>query len=140
MRAPAVTPSPQRGVQTVLLVAKPFRTPKEAANITKYETDHDPDGHGFDSDPYAVVAREHDELVADAAGNDILRVDKHGNVSLFHTFANIVNSVTTTPTAQWPGFDPSPEFPGANWVPTSLALGPHGDVYVGWGYAELAGR
>jgi hypothetical protein len=28
------------------------------ADITQYETDHDPDGQGFDSDPYAVVARD----------------------------------------------------------------------------------
>ena len=58
--------------------------------------------------PYAVIARDHDALVADAAGNDILRVDEHGNVSLVHVFPNIVNDAVPAP--------------GADFVPTSLAL------------------
>lgn len=134
---PAGIPGDQSGK---LLAAKPFRKAKAVADITAFEQAKDPDGHGFDSDPYAVVARDHDELVADAAGNDILRVDRNGKVSVFHVFPNIVNSVTTTPTDQYPGFDPSPAFPGANFVPTSIAIGPHGDVYVGGLASELPGQ
>ena len=119
---PAGVPGEQAGK---LLAARPFGTATPVADITQFETDHDPDGHGFDSDPYAVVAREHDELVADAAGNDILRDDKHGNVSLFHLFPNVIG-------------DGAPA-PGADFVPTSLAIGPHGDVYVGGLVGEVPG-
>jgi hypothetical protein len=133
---PAGLPGDQSGK---LLAAKPFHSVHQVADITGFETNNDPDGHGFDSDPYAVVAREHDELVADAAGNDILRVDHHGNISVFHVFPNIVNSVTTTATADWPGYDPTPDFPGANFVPTSIAIA-HGDVYVGGLASELPGQ
>jgi hypothetical protein len=123
-----------------LLAAKPFRSLREVADIAGYEQLHDPDGQGIDSDPYAVVARAHDQLVADAAGNDILRVNRHGDVSLFHKFPNVVNSVTTTPNGPFPGFDPTPAFPGANFVPTSIALGPHGAVYVGGLSSEIPGQ
>jgi hypothetical protein len=109
-----------------LLAARPFGTAKTVADITQFEKDHDPDHHGFDSDPYAVVAREHDELVADAAGNDILRVDKHGKVSLFHVFPNVVNQAIPAP--------------GADFVPTSIALDRHGDVYVGGLVGEVPGQ
>jgi sugar lactone lactonase YvrE len=110
------------------------------ADITAFEQANDPDGQGFDSDPYAVLARKHDVLVADAAGNSILRVDRKGNVSLFHVFPNIANDVTTAPDGDWPGYNPTPAFPGANWVPTSLALGPDGDVFVGGLAGEFPGQ
>jgi hypothetical protein len=119
---PAGVPGEQAGQ---LLTARPFGTAEPFADITKFETDHDPDGQGFDSDPYAVVARKHDALVADAAGNDILRVDEHGNVSLFHVFPDVVSAA-------------APD--GADFVPTSLALGPHGDVYVGGLVGEVPGQ
>ena len=134
---PAGLPGEQSGK---LLAGEPFESLHEVADITAFEQAHDPDGQGPDSDPYAVVARKHDQLVADAAGNDILRVDKHGNVSLFHLFPNVVNSVTTTASGDWPGYDPTPEFPGANFVPTSIAIGKHGDVYVGGLSSLLPGQ
>jgi hypothetical protein len=123
---PAGIPGEQSGK---LLKARPFGTPSIVADITAYETANDPDGHGFDSDPYAVLVRHHDVLVADAAGNDILRVDHHGNVSLFHVFPNVVNDITTA--ARGPA--------GSDFVPTSLALGPHGDIYVGGLVGEIPG-
>jgi hypothetical protein len=120
---PAGLPGDQSGK---LLAARPFGTAKPVADITQFETDNDPDGQGFDSDPYAVVARDHDELVADAAGNDILRVDRHGNVSVFHVFPKIVNAAVPAP--------------GVDFVPTSIAIGPDGDVYVGALGGEAPGQ
>jgi hypothetical protein len=138
---PDVIPSGLPGEQSgKLLRARPFGAAHPVADITAFELANDPDGHGFDSNPYAVVARAHDELVADAAGNAVLRVDHRGNVSVFHVFPNIVNTVTTTPSNGFPGFDPTPEFPGANFVPTSIAIGPHGDVFVGGLASELPGQ
>jgi hypothetical protein len=118
---PAGLPGDQSGK---LLAARPFGTAKTVADITAFEQG-DPDGEGVDSDPYAVVARDHDELVADAAGNDILRVDRHGNVSLFHVFHKIVNSAVPA---------------GVDFVPTSLAIGPDGGVYVGALGGEAPGQ
>ena len=52
-----------------------------AGNITGYEKRYDPDGEGFDSDPYSVLALDNQVLVADAAADDILSV-RNGHVSL----------------------------------------------------------
>ena len=97
---------------------------KQVANIAGYERKHDPDRMGFDSDPYAVLAREHDELVADAAANDVLRVDHYGNIHTFHVFHNVRTGACASQE------DP-PGHPGCNFVPTSLATDRHGHVYVG---------
>ncbi|MDT4902443.1 MAG: hypothetical protein QOH52_459 [Pseudonocardiales bacterium] len=116
-----------------LLSARPYSSHlKVVANISRFEKT-DPDGKGFDSDPYAVLALRGGELVADAAGNDVLWV--HGkHVSLFHVFPN----VRTGPCASQ--FDPDPTHPGCNFVPTSLATDRHGHVYVGGLVSEVPGQ
>jgi hypothetical protein len=123
-----------------LLSARPFRTAEVFAKIRAYEEANDPDGMGVDSNPYAVLALRDKVLVADAAANTVFQVNRHGDVSVFHVFPNIVNDVTTTPTAEWPGFDPTPEFPGAHFVPTTITEGPRGEIYVGGLASELAGQ
>jgi len=88
----------------------------KVAAIDQYEWDHNPDGAQLDSDPYAVLAlSSHRQLVADAAGNDILEVID-GKISTF----------AVLPKNQW----------GGEAVPTSLAKGPDGAIYVG----ELGGE
>src|SRR5207302_1013804 len=60
---------------------------KFSADITKFEADNDPDGVGFDSDPYGVATGNGDKVVVvDAAGNDLLAVDHKGVVSLISGF------------------------------------------------------
>jgi hypothetical protein len=87
------------------------------ANITGYEFGHDPDGQGKDSDPYAVLSLGNGSYaVADAAGNDVFEVAPDGTLSLLAVLPN--NNV------------------GAQAVPTSLAKGPDGAIYVG----ELGGE
>jgi hypothetical protein len=98
---------------------------RSVADIAGYERAHDPDGKGFDSDPYAVITRRHDLLVADAAANDILRVDRHGRIHVFHVFPNVLTGACATQS------DPDPAHPGCNFVPTSMAQDKHGNVYVG---------
>jgi hypothetical protein len=137
---PDVLPAPIAAQAGQLLAARPFRTAEVVANISQYEIDHDPDGMGVDSNPYSVLALKDKVLVADAAANTVFQVDRHGTVSVFHVFPNIVNDVTTTPSDTWPGYDPSPEFPGAHFVPTSLAEGPRGEIYVGGLASELPGQ
>jgi hypothetical protein len=137
---PDVLPAPLGGQAGYLLAAKPFRDAEPFANVSEVELTTDPDGMGPDSNPYAVLALREKVLVADAAANTVFSVNRDGEVSVFHVFPNIVNDVTTTPTAEWPGYDPTPEFPGAHYVPTSLAEGPDGDVYVGGLASELPGQ
>lgn len=121
---PDVLPTPPTGPQVGrLLRARRDGTFQSIANITAYEKANDPDGHGFDSNPYAVLALpDGSELVADAAGNDVLKVSSSG-ISLFHVFPNVTGGSCT--------FDPTPDFPGCNFVPTSLATDSVGNVYVG---------
>lgn len=106
-----------------LLIARPYGAIRPIADITGYESTHDPDQLGVDSDPYAVLAYRHGWLVADAAGNDVLYV-RHGHISVFHVFPNVTTGACA-------GQADPPGHPGCNFVPTSLASDRYGNVYVG---------
>lgn len=117
-------PSLLRQNGRLLVAPHPYGSVHAIANISRYEKVHDPDHLGFDSDPYAVIARASDLLIADAAGNDVLRRSSDGRLHVFHVFHN----VKTGPCAKQE--DP-PGHPGCNFVPTSLATDRAGHVYVG---------
>jgi hypothetical protein len=120
------TPAAAKPFDGHLLTARPFGPVTPSADITGYEVAHDPDGQGVDSDPYAVIAFNGGWLVADAAANDLLTVDKRGAISLFHVFPNVTVGPCSDPSIQDP-----PGFPGCNFVPTSMALDAQGHVWVG---------
>jgi hypothetical protein len=101
-----------------LLLSWQRHTPWPAADITAVETAQDPDGNGADSNPYSVLVLPNGrELVADAAGNDIIEV--RGS----HTRVWAV----------------LPDHDNHQAVPTSLALGPGGQIRVGELNAENPG-
>ena len=99
---------------------------KEVADLAGFEASADPDHNGADSNPNGVVAsREGAAYVADAGGNDLLRVDANGTVSVVAVFPN-----RTVPK---PPFLPTPPFPpqlSMQAVPTNVVHGPDGALYV----------
>ena len=109
-----------------LLRANPALT-SFIADIELHEWTHNPDGVvPPDSNPYGVaVVGDGSKLVADAAANTLLQVDRDGTV---HT-------VAVFPTAPNPLFVPPPGMsiggPTVQAVPTSVTIGPDGAWYVG---------
>jgi hypothetical protein len=107
-------------------------------DIAAYEIGGGPDGGKPESDPYGLLVErrggpDDDEdpagggdVVVDASGNSLLRVDEDGNISLLGVFP----SRTTNPPRPTPGITALTDS-----VPTSVAVGPDGAYYVG----ELAG-
>ena len=80
----------------------------------------------YDSDPYDVVAYRGGFVVADAAANDLLEVSKYGTIRLLARFPALAEQAP-------PGLigNPGPITIKAQAVPTSVAVGPDGALYVG---------
>jgi hypothetical protein len=115
------------------LVSAPLSggTATSVASFGPYEAANNPD-HGagaggpgepaIDSDPYAVVPYNGGFAVADAAANDVLFVSATGQISTLAVLPLITEPTSGGPVQAQP-------------VPTSLAVGPDGALYVG----ELGG-
>nr|WP_240942822.1 ScyD/ScyE family protein [Planosporangium thailandense] len=106
-----------------LVALSPNRAPKQLADLGAYEKANNPDsadpGSSVDTNPYSLVSTSRGTVVTDAGGNDVLNVDRWGNVSTLAVLH-----------AQ---FVPSP-FGGQmpmQAVPTSVARGADGSYYVG---------
>ena len=87
------------------------------ADIAGYELENNPDGVVPDSNPYGLLARDGRLIVADAGGNDLLEVRANGDISTLSVFPPVPRPAQTPPAVQA--------------VPTSVALGPDGYLYVG---------
>jgi streptogramin lyase len=100
------------------------------ADLARYEARHDPD-HGAgavgagktESDPYGLVAYRGGYAVVDAAANDLLWVDRAGRIHLLAVFPTQKATLSGKTVV-------------AQSVPTSVAVGPDGALYVG----ELTGN
>ena len=102
----------------------------EVLNTREYQaTDPDPvdqEGNPTESNAYGLtIAPNGDALVADAAGNDIIRVTPDGDAWTVARF-----DVEATPTDHV-GDPTLPPMIDAEAVPTTVTFGPDGDIYVG---------
>jgi hypothetical protein len=88
-------------------------------DIAEYELENNPDGFVPDSNPFGMAAVPGAVIIADAGGNDLLKVAANGTISTLAVF----------PTFPKPPGLPGP--PNVQAVPTSVAVGPDGDYYVG---------
>ena len=98
-------------------------------NLGDFEMAANPTGDEIDSNPYGILALPGKRIVADAGANDLLEVSPKGQVSVLAVFPN--RDVEPSPIL---GFPPGTLI-SMDAVPTSVALGPDGNYYVG----QLAG-
>jgi DNA-binding beta-propeller fold protein YncE len=109
------------------------------ADLVAYEQANDPDGGVPDSNPYGVaIAPDGSRLVADAGGNDLLRVHQNGTISTVAVWAEPILGAFTRPSCfdQLPPefqafFPPDGTIIPAQAVTTSVEIGPDGAYYVG---------
>jgi hypothetical protein len=113
---------------------------KKVVNLFEFEArynPHNPDGQSPpDSNPFDVQSfGPHAALVVDAGGNDLLRVNKHGDVEVLAVFPNeLVSTANIKQLAGCPSPAPFcglPDFIPAQAVPTSIAVDRDGYIYVG---------
>ncbi|MEJ2502725.1 MAG: ScyD/ScyE family protein [Gemmatimonadota bacterium] len=110
-------------------------------DLYDFEAASDPDGGGVDSNPFDVASLGGDAaLVADAAGNTLLRVGNQGDVEVVAIFPpGLVSLVDLkdrvgcagTPLPSLAFLCGFPDAVPAQAVPTSVAIGPDGYYYVG---------
>jgi hypothetical protein len=113
-------------------------------NFAAFEVANNPDhGRGpgarfgnppIDSDPYAFTTYRGGYAVVDAAGNDLLWIEPNGKVSVLAVFPTQTLRLTRAIGRQI-GAPPSMTSISVQSVPSSVAVGPDGALYVG----ELTG-
>ena len=111
----------------------------ELADLFAFEESVNPDGAGIESNPFDVAALWNGSaLVADAAANALLIVDRDGTVDWVATLptepvstANIKRLLNCPSVNPPPGPCSLPPMIPAQAVATSVAVGPDGAYYVG---------
>jgi sugar lactone lactonase YvrE len=103
---------------------------RAVADFPRFEETNNPDGGAgalpgeeIDSNPNGLLVRHRSQLVADAGGNDLLKVDHKGRISVVAVFPTQLS-----PNPGIPGLPPELE---TQAVPTSVVKGPDGAYYVG---------
>lgn len=91
---------------------------REVADIGDYEAAANPDKGHVDTNPNSIVSGRRGHVVADAGGNSLLHVDRHGDVSTIFVFPK--EAEVDSPMGRI-----SPDA-----VPTTVVRGPDGALYV----------
>ena len=94
-------------------------------DLGAYETSANPAGDEIDTNPYGILALPGKRVVTDAGANDLLEVAANGGISTLAVFPD--RMVEAPP---FLGLPPGTQIP-MDAVPTTVALGPDGDYYVG---------
>lgn len=105
----------------------PRTTVGTAADLAQFEADHNPHPAYLDTNPNAIVADGNGWLLADAGGNDVMRLDNKGNLSLIATFDDVL---VDAPPFVLPDLPPGVTQIPMEAVPTSIERGPDGAIYV----------
>ena len=104
---------------------------RAVADFPRFELANDPDESagtveggepGINSNPNGLLVRHRSQVVADAGGNDLLKVDRKGRIRVLAVFP-------PREVAAPPGF-PEPTIQ-MQAVPTTVVKGPDGALYVG---------
>jgi hypothetical protein len=95
------------------------------SDLGQFEADNNPTGDEEDSNPYGILALAGKQIVADAGANALLEVRANGAIVPLATFAD---GLADAP--PFLGLPPGTKIP-MDTVPTSVALGPDGNYYVG---------
>lgn len=108
------------------------------ADLYAFEEENNPDGAELiDSNPFDVHSLGgRSALVADAAGNDLLKINNQGNVEVVAVFPEeVVSTANAKSLFGCPAGPPDicglPDNISAQAVPTSLTVGPDDSYYVG---------
>jgi hypothetical protein len=107
-------------LRTVDLAAYAAAHPQPASSLGTV-----PGEKAYDSDPFDVIPYRGGWVVADAAANSLLQVSPSGHISLLARFPAV------SQVAPAGVFGPNPVTVKAQAVPTSIAVGPDGALYVG---------
>ena len=111
---------PALGEMGQLVLAKPSKgTWRTVVDLGDFETANDPNADGPDTNPNSVLTDSGRAIVSDAGANDLLRVHHDGSVEVLATFPNRL--------VPGPGGAPF----SMDEVPTTVAKGPDGALYVG---------
>jgi sugar lactone lactonase YvrE len=98
-------------------------------DLAGYELENNPDGFVPDSNPYGLLARPGKVIYADAGGNTLNQVTARGTITTLAVFPNLMVPAPIPPS---PSPTPTPgTMVPVQAVPTSVALGPDGNYYVG---------
>jgi hypothetical protein len=115
----------------------------KVASLLKFEKAHNPDGQkqcvgkncDSISNAYFLLKTTHNLLIADAGANDIVAYNlATGSLHTYHVFPNIRDTKQCKNAK-----NNDPKHPGCDPVPTGLALGPNGTLFVSLLGAESPG-
>ena len=116
-------PDGRRLARAVLLL--PRGNVLSIKDLGNFEAANNPAGDEVDSNPYGMLARLGRQIVTDAGANDLLQIALGGRTTALATFPN--RMVDAPP---FLGLRPGTQIP-MDAVPTTVAVGPGGDYFVG---------